>query len=194
MNPYEVYKAHLEGGIASDIGQHLPTLRMYAKGNVFEIGVRGGLSTAALLCGVKDKGGHVWSIDINGECGNLYRNDPDWSFAHAHSVKDAERIKRDLPEVLDVLFIDSDHSYDTTIAELRLYAPMLHKDTGIALLHDTDLQGAGVRDAMYTFRDETHCGLSFIEGSYGLGIVGWGDRGTHDLDDTKDRFGSDTTV
>jgi predicted O-methyltransferase YrrM len=192
MNPESVYASHLEGGKASDIGQHLPTLRRYAQGAVFEIGVRDGIATAALLLGVKDKGGHVWSIDVADERGGMYRGDPDWTFLKAHSVTDFARVLSSLPEVLDLLYIDSGHSYVTTLDELRLYGKLLRKDTGLALLHETDLQG--VRQAMYAYREETGCGLSFIEGSHGLGIVAFGNRGIHDLDDTKDRPRADTTV
>jgi predicted O-methyltransferase YrrM len=173
MNPEEVYKANLEGGTSwSDIARHLPMLRMYAHGNVFEIGTRSGISTAALIMGVRDKGGHVWSLDI-ADCSQLY-NVPEWTFLRGHSIDDAQEILRgELPSPLDVLFIDSDHTYDTTLGELRIYGARVRHQGGVILLHDTDLVGAGVRDAISTYSKESKCHVNFADGSYGLGILTW---------------------
>lgn len=138
MNPMLVYqKSEVEW---SDIQSHLQRLRESARGNVFEIGVRDGISTAALLVGIKEhqqnQSSHLWSLDVI-DCGGLY-DDPDWTFIQGHSVIGAERILKQLPPELDLLFIDSDHSYETTRDELRIYGPLVKKDSGLILMHDTN--------------------------------------------------------
>lgn len=166
MKATEVYE-RFAGGVAwCDIQAHLQRLRECAHGSVFEIGVRGGISTAALLMGVKDHGGHVISLDVH-EHGELY-DDELWTFVQGHSVNGAERILALLPAVLDVIFIDSDHTYDTTINELHLYGSLLRKG-GMIFLHDTDLAGAGVRRALDEFAKEMKRTPVYHTGSFGLG-------------------------
>jgi len=169
MSAEEIYQQHNSGALYSDIQHHLPTLRNFAHGNVFEIGVRSGVSTAALLLGVRENGGHVWSLDI-GECGFLYADDPNWTFIHGHSIEDSARILAALPRPLDLLFIDSDHAYQITSDELHLYAPLV-KSGGIILMHDVDLEGAGVRRALEEYAAEIGKTPSYASGSYGLGVL-----------------------
>jgi predicted O-methyltransferase YrrM len=171
MSAAEVYAAHTSGGIWSDIKKHLPTLRLYAKGNVFEIGVRGGISTAALLEGVAEEGGHVWSLDIN-DCSGLYRDDPHWTFIKGHSVEDSARILAALPRPLDMLFIDSEHSYKLTGDELHIYGPLVRQHhKGAILMHDTDLAGAGVRRALDEYAAEIGVKPFYVDGDNGLGVL-----------------------
>ena len=176
MNPEDVYSVSVEGGGTwTDISRHLPYLRQCAHGNCFEIGVRSGVSTAALLMGLKDKGnGHLWSIDI-ADCGHLYDN-PLWTFIRAHSVEDAQRVKEEIPSPLEVVFIDANHDYDSTLAELRIYGSMVRHQGGVILLHDTDLIGSGVKPAILEFCKEAKCHANFHDGSYGLGILTWDKR------------------
>jgi predicted O-methyltransferase YrrM len=169
MNPEEVYKAQVDGTMDSDIRDHMPRLRQLSKGNVFEIGVRHGISTAALLCGVKDNHGHVWSADVNDWCEKLYADDPNWTFINAHSVNDCQRILGMLPRPLDLLFIDSDHKFDSTIHELRTYGPLVRKDGGAILMHDTELVGVGVKAALELYAKEIGKTPAYATGSYGLG-------------------------
>jgi predicted O-methyltransferase YrrM len=166
MIPQEVYEASQCG---TDISGHLATLRIFARGNVFEIGVRTGVSTSALLMGVKEHGGHVWSLDIE-DCGHLYVDNPDWTFLQGHSVIDADRVLSVLPHSLDVLFIDSDHDYVVAHDELRLYGPIV-KAGGTILMHDTDLAGAGVRKALEEYAQHIGKQPSYCLGSYGLGVL-----------------------
>lgn len=169
MTAAEMY-ARTTGGEWSDIKKHLPMLRDAAKGNVFEIGVRGGVSTAALLMGVAEHGGHVWSLDV-GDCGALYRGDPNWTFILGHSVSDSARILTTLPRPLDVLFIDSEHSYKLTGDELHLYGPLVRRAGGLILMHDTDLAGAGVRRALDEYAAEIERVPAYAPGDNGLGVL-----------------------
>lgn len=121
----------------SDIFEHLPVLfctviEQNAQA-VVELGVRSGNSTAALLAAVERTGGHLWSVDIGL---------PQWPtefYQSEHStliVGDDMAVAGELPDQIDVLFIDTSHHYEHTLAELRLYGP---RATTI-LLHDTELE------------------------------------------------------
>lgn len=167
MNAEETFQLITSGGIYSDIRDHLPRLREAARGNVFEIGVRGGVSTAALLVGIHEHGGHLWSLDIINYAHHF--DDPNWSFIHGHSVHDAPRVLEQLPKYLDVLFVDSDHTAETTRYELMSYAPLVKKDGGVILMHDTDLDGAGVRKALEDYAHSIKKIPIFHTGSFGLG-------------------------
>ena len=56
-----------------------------ARGNVLELGVRAGVSTAALLAGVSDHGGHVWSVDRD-DCAPVFAGHPHWTFIQGDSL------------------------------------------------------------------------------------------------------------
>lgn len=148
----------------SDVQTHLPTLYQAACGNVLELGVRAGVSTSALLAGVSDHGGHVWSVDRD-DCSPVFGGHPHWTFVQGDSLDDIA----DLPDELDLLFIDTEHTEDRTIAELRLWGPR----SKVIMLHDTDDGSTypGVRDAMETYCRESGRVAEFHEGSYGLGVI-----------------------
>ena len=165
-SPFEVYTAQIVGKESSDIQDHMHLLCKRAKGNIFEIGVRGGISTAALLVGATFHDGHLWSVDID-DCSQLY-DIPAWTFIRGNSSRDSERILSQLPPVLDVLFIDSDHSLEMTRRELQLYAPRVKKG-GVILAHDTDLAGAGVRQALDEYAQQLGKTPVYHTGSHGLG-------------------------
>src|SRR5262249_32923697 len=90
-----------------------------------------------------------------------------------------------LPAECDVLFIDTDHSYDHTLAELRTYMPRV-RPGGIVLLHDTEWEqtgaspdecrqldepGGSVTAALDAWAEETGMAWENRPGSYGLGII-----------------------
>ncbi len=151
----------------SDMQAHLPTLYEAARGNVLELGVRAGVSTSALLTGVVDHGGHVWSVDRD-DCGAVFTPHPDWTFIQADSCDATITV----PEVLDCLFIDTEHTADRTYRELMLWGPRV-KVGGVILLHDTDDGSTypGVRDAMEAWCLERALTPEYRSGSYGLGVI-----------------------
>lgn len=143
-----------------------------SKGNVVELGARGGVSTSALLAGVELKGGHVTSIDIDERCSKNFAGHQQWSFFCASSL-DNELPPRVLASVMnpviDVLFIDTDHTYNQLLAELKLWGPWVRKG-GVILMHDVvtfpELNNAAVeyasaREVQYLWKP----------GSNGLGII-----------------------
>ncbi len=119
----------------SDIVDHLPRLREEAcRENVvvIELGVRGGNSTAAFLDAAELYEGHVWSVDIDPCPGEHDR----WTFLHGDDMN--PDIIDQLPDC-DVLFIDTSHHYEHTLAELKAYVPKV-RDGGVVLLHDSELE------------------------------------------------------
>lgn len=164
MSATERYQYWLEHW--SDVQAHLPTLYDHARGAVLELGVRAGVSTAALLAGVEVHGGHVWSVDRD-DCAAVFAGHPQWTFLQADSCADLEA-----PTALDLLFIDTEHTMDRTLRELRLWGPRVQPG-GVILLHDTDDMSTwpGVRDAMAVYCKERGLVPEFRDGSYGLGVI-----------------------
>jgi predicted O-methyltransferase YrrM len=168
MTPQALYDLYLAQP-GCDIVAHLPFLRESAHGDMLEIGVRGGASTSALLSGLDDKeGGHLWSVDFQ-PCMHFPQH-PRWTFLQMHSLTDAPNILAAVPEPLDVLFIDGDHSYDAARSDLRVYGPLM-RSGGLILMHDVDLLGAGVRNALEDYAGGLKLTPEYHPGSYGLGIL-----------------------
>jgi hypothetical protein len=128
----------------SDINEHLPTLKSYAEENnhITEFGVRGAVSTLALLMG---RPRVMVSYDIN--------NCPVQGFAEA--VKEHTDFKFIIGDTLeikidttDLLFIDTLHNYNQLSKELKLHAGNVRK---FIILHDT---------TSYEFIGESYNGVS----------------------------------
>lgn len=114
-----------------DMYDYSPYLREIASGNVLEIGVREGVSTAAFLLGLEDKhGGHLYSVDINSECGILY-DDTNWTFI----CGDSRNLPFTFETEFDVVLVDGNHSYEPAYSDLNTYSPLL-KRGGLLLMHD----------------------------------------------------------
>ena len=127
-----------EALIASDINEHLPTLRDLAKEckHITEMGVRGIVSTWGFVDGL-EKGGTLLSID---------QSDPSMYGAETRVVKDAcndkgvnftfrlaDTLKIEIGET-DLLFIDTLHHYEQLKKELELHSDKARK---YIVLHDT---------------------------------------------------------
>jgi predicted O-methyltransferase YrrM len=121
----------------SDIYEHLPKfvdlcLTLEAT-KVIELGTRGGVSTVAWLYGLELTDGHLWSVDID-PAPELEH--PRWTFLHGNDLE--PNIVRELPDDVDVVFIDTSHDYQQTLAELNVYRWKI-KPGGRIVLHDTEL-------------------------------------------------------
>jgi hypothetical protein len=171
VNPLEVYDRYQREW--SDVGLHLPWLKDNAHGRVLEIGVREGISTAALLLGVRNRGGHVWSVDIDDRSA-LY-DAKDWSFIKANSNVDYSRIfnemgHRDASFKIDLLFIDGDHSYAACMSDLTMYGPY----ADVIAVHDTNSNYLGVWEATIAYLRQNLSKFKraeFRNESHGLGIL-----------------------
>jgi len=121
----------------SDIQYALPTFYYHILlkdcKNVLELGVRHGISTKVLLLALRKTGGHLTSVDIN-ECLETQYGIAKvglqhwWTFINENDLD----VKWDKP--IDMLFIDTSHTYHQTLAELEKYSPFV---TGTIFLHDT---------------------------------------------------------
>lgn len=122
----------------SDINEHLPTIRKYARisENVVELGVRGMVSTWAMLAGYprwmrsidivhpSEHGGNV------SEAKRMAKEERiDWDFIKASSLE------VELPRH-DLLFIDTIHSYEQLSQELKIHP---HNTVKYIIMHDSTL-------------------------------------------------------
>jgi methyltransferase family protein len=165
VNPAEAFQENSR--VWNDMIDHLPFLFESAQGNVMEIGVRGGASTSALLAGVEAHGGHLWSVDVN-FC-PVFEGHPQWTFTQANSITESERIKAIIPERLDVLFVDGDHTYEGCLSDLQTYGPR----ADLILIHDCLCPDTypGVRKASEEYAASLGIPLVIRDGSYGLGVI-----------------------
>jgi predicted O-methyltransferase YrrM len=94
------------------------------------------VSTAAFLLGLERNGGHLFSVDIDPTCANIYTH-PLWTFILGNSQTQVEEIKQRVGGNVDVLFIDGDHSYEAVAADLENYGSIV-KERGLIILHDVE--------------------------------------------------------
>jgi cephalosporin hydroxylase len=165
----------------SDINEHLPLFvdlcqELDAK-KVIELGTRGGVSTIAWLYGLKWTGGHCWSVDID-EAPDLKLNH--WTFIQGDDL-DPNTVCQ-LPDEADVVFIDTTHSFEDTLAELNVYQYKV-RPGGRIVLHDTELKSPlefrsrlpqpdfPVRCAVEQFCDELDWKWTNHPHNNGLGVI-----------------------
>lgn len=153
-----------------DMVPHLSTLIALAAEarTVVEFGVRGGVSTWALLDGLHPDGS-LTSIDIDADC--LERvparvsGDPRWTFVVADTT--APDIQAELPPHADLFVIDTSHEYHATIRELEIARRL---NAAVVVLHDYNL--ADVEDAVQGFlRRQPHYTLTVEPSEWGLAVL-----------------------
>lgn len=159
----------------SDIVGHLPRfvefVQLLGAQHVIELGTRTGVSTIAWLHGLEQTGGRLTSIDID-ERPPIGEHEH-WTFIQGDDLEVLDRL-----EPAEIVFIDTSHTYDQTLAELHLYR-WLVKPGGVMLLHDTELPSVGVptdppypvRSAIEEFVAATGYEWHNIPGSWGLGVI-----------------------
>jgi cephalosporin hydroxylase len=117
----------------SDISEHLCTLRLLATrcSKITEFGVRSGNSTIAFLAGLPERG-HLLSFDINAPAFV-----PPDDIGNRWTCLKADTSRLPLIGETDMLFIDTLHTYDQVVAELK------HGNQAQSwiVLHDTVLFG-----------------------------------------------------
>ena len=135
----------------SDIFEHLPVfVDMVHQANaqkVIELGTRTGVSTIAWLYALEQTGGHLWSVDIDSK--PAIGDYPHWTFIQGDDESDV--VLSQLPEKVDILFLDTSHHYEHTKRELELYLSQV-KPGGLIVCHDTELpmpEGAPPQDGPY---------------------------------------------
>lgn len=129
-----------------DCVPHYPTLTRLASEaqTIVEWGVRGGVSTWALLDGLPSDG-RLYSVDIDA-CIVPPRvsGDPRWTFIVGDDLDPL--VQAQLPTSADLIFIDTSHTYGQTVAELALALTIGPKRIA---LHDYELDA--VRRAVNEF-------------------------------------------
>lgn len=173
------YDANL--AVWSDIQDHLPRLYNLVTDNgatrVLELGVRSGVSTTAFLAALEQTGGWLWSVDVEAPP----HLDGPWSFVRGNSldptVQDAVGV-----EPFDIIFVDTDHTYELTRAEIAAWKARL-KPGGRMVFHDTNLErfehhttpqpAFPVKTAIeeWLSNDEHAVIEAFYPDSYGLTVV-----------------------
>ena len=128
----------------SDIQLQMPLLYEAARSRerpaIAELGTRAGRSGIALLAGAAETGGHVWSVDSGPVTApSWWAATGLWSFLVADDMSGEAAAW--IPAELDVLFIDTSHLFEHTLAELRRYAPRV-RSGGAVLCHDVELHRA----------------------------------------------------
>jgi predicted O-methyltransferase YrrM len=178
-----------------DMWPYSEFLRMNAHGNILEIGVRGGVSTAAFLLGVEKNGGHVFSVDKTDACRSLF-NHPQWTFIHANS-QDVEKVSLTMslakaPSInwttegewnLEIIFIDGAHYRSGVRADLHNYGPRV-KHGGLILVHDIfgtknpspqqiaeDWPTEAVGEEYHAFANELGWPTFDLPGQFGMGVI-----------------------
>lgn len=162
------YRQHLQQ--QSDIQHHLPLLRSLARGVVVECGTRSGVSTAALLAGVDENGELLISIDID-DCSHLFKEHPRWSFLQGSSINPETLyvLRSEVKVPIDLLLLDTLHTYDHVYAELVLWAPEMALG-GTILVHDTETF-PGVRRAVEEFCAENQMPVTFVLPNNGMAVI-----------------------
>ncbi len=171
----------------SDIQEYLPYLHDCARGypgvRVLELGSRKGNSTLAFLAAAEAVNGRVWSVDVS-DCAHdpegmaPWARHPSWTFIQGDDMDAA--VQPLLPAQCDILFVDTSHEYEHTLAELRAYMPRVAPG-GVALFHDTNIIGwpgykwdrdiPPVQAALDDYCAEAGVSWENMPGEYGLGVV-----------------------
>jgi glycogen synthase len=134
----------------SDINEHIPTLKRYADlcEHVTEFGVRTGVSTWAWIM---SNAKIVRSYDSNGcyladheQAANEIKKE--FSFTLVNVLADKFEI-----EPTDLLFIDTDHTYNQCSQELKKHSNKVRK---FIIFHDTVTFGAELNKAIEEFLDK----------------------------------------
>lgn len=167
---------------ASDIAPHFATFGRVVQAVrprvVVELGVREGHSTAAWLYHLRGTGAVLWSVDLEPVSLPPRKG---WTFVHGNDLDPL--VVHALPAEIGILFVDTSHDYDHTVAELATYGPRVQPG-GAIVLHDTaneqpwehDLSVVAqepwpVRRAMVEYADAHGYDYGEDERSWGLGIV-----------------------
>ncbi|MFO7962493.1 MAG: class I SAM-dependent methyltransferase [Desulfobacterales bacterium] len=134
----------------SDITDHLAVLFCEVLKSdpslVVELGTRKGDSTRALLQAASIAGAKMISVDMM-DCSQFVDDDSmknTWRFVQADDVAFAGEFvvwcrSNGFPETVDVLFVDTSHEYEHTLAEIRAWFPLL-SERGKVIFHDTHMK------------------------------------------------------
>ncbi len=187
MNGYETMPTVVQRATA-DISAHLWSLYWLARTlpirTAVELGVRSGDSTRALLAAAEDIGiAVVYSFDMAGDAYRVREVTEGyglpwfdrWICEKSDSVSAAKKFIGG--DWIDMVFVDTDHSFQTTIAEIAAWHKLVRVG-GIMAFHDVGLDEPGrdgvspairqflqVQGDRWTYEEHRHV----AEGDCGLG-------------------------
>lgn len=157
----------------SDIQNHLPRfvamVDLVDATHVIELGTRTGVSTIAWLYALEGRG-RLTSVDI--DPAPPIGDYPHWTFVQGNDLEVVDQL-----EPADIVFIDTSHLYDQTVAELDAYLPLAKR---LIVCHDTQLrrpQGSPprplfpVRKAILEFVERHGFHWTEYPDSWGLGVI-----------------------
>lgn len=173
MTPHVVFERHVSNPQCA-MYPYLEFLLRKATGEILEIGVEEGVSTACFLKGLEGTSGHLYSVDINKKCGELYKDHPNWSFIFSDSQNVVVVKEALLATSLDVLMIDGWHEAPIVGKDLENYAPLVKKG-GVILMHD--IRMLDVMEAYHQFLVKTgypHFELGGHSEAPNSGGMAWG--------------------
>lgn len=143
----------------TDLQAVIPTIEYHLEKTrartVIELGVRTGVSTVVFLHALRERfhdavgaRGTVYSIDTEWPVGPFMpmlneiaasKGLGAWKFIHGDDLD--PKVRTQLPNEADIVFIDTSHEYVQTMDELDAYLPLV-KQGGRVLLHDALLKHA----------------------------------------------------
>lgn len=133
-------KKPYERDLYINLHEHCQTLAT-AKGQVLDLGCSSnagpfheGIATNALLEGVEKNGGEVWSVESN-DLSKLFKGHKQWHFIQTNSLDEEKILNACKKTAFDLIFIDTEHSYDRTKKELELWGKRVNPG-GRIILHD----------------------------------------------------------
>lgn len=139
----------------TDIHEHLQTLYLLNVElnlkNILELGTRTGESTITLLLATKELGGTVTSVDVD-SCLEAKDKIKQMNLEKYWNFIQTDDLSLTWDKEIDHLFIDTSHTYDQTLAELRKFEPFVRKG-GLITLHDI-MSCPPVLDAINDFLSE----------------------------------------
>jgi predicted O-methyltransferase YrrM len=169
MTFFEEYQSRLEQW--SDIRGHMEFLheRALKYQTIVELGVRYGNSTSAFLAACEKNRGRLFSVDVERpEVPEWWWNCCFWGFAKDNDI--SRRIIRDLPMKIEMLLIDTCHTYAHTLTELVLYGTRVTPG-GLICCHDALPPPDGVANALRDFCELYGLTWELRPESFGLGII-----------------------
>ena len=128
----------------TDISSHLPTLFCYTVSQdpqvIVEAGVRGGESTRPFEMALKFLNATLIGIDIEQSFGSAYSSIKNGVFVAMNDLDFAKYYKNSefKDKKVDIVFIDTSHLYKHTLAEIKLFVPLL-SDDGFISFHDSNV-------------------------------------------------------
>ena len=132
--------------IGTDISSHLETIFLEALRAtprlIVELGVRTGESTLVFASVARRCGATLVSVDI-APCSSVCQYDQ-WHFVQEDDVGFGRRFEdwcqeHDISPKVEVLFIDTSHLYEHTLAEIDAWFPHL-AERAVVFFHDTNLR------------------------------------------------------